>query len=272
MGCDDAKINVRPVQRKATNGSEGERYSNMSPSDAIAAFAARSGGGWERTFGILDYDRRTPPDFAKVSAALPTGTLALVKDLGLDYLTPPLTKVPDLRPFWNLTAIGLSGNQITSVDVFSGLPLSNIDLAANRITDINVLSKLPLVTVNVDNNPLTSLSPLSRCTNLQLIAASGTNITHLPDLSKLSKLQSLVVAETPLTTLEGIESLPTRIDLVVTGCRKLVDISALLAGTVNRFVVDEEMLARFRLWLDAHMAEIRKVNPDFEATTFYSGE
>ena len=229
-----------------------EDYSRLSAEDAIAAFAATTGGDWNLPYGILGYDHDKPgPDFSGAGTVLPWGALALVKELGLGYVRPALTKLPDLSLFPNLIDLRLSGNRITNIDALAGLLLRYVSL---------------------DQNPISSISALGTCTDLTGITASGTNITHLPNLERLSKLQSLVVGETPLTTLDGIEMLPNKIDLVVTGCRELVDISALLAGTVNRLVVDDEMLVRFRRWLDVHTSEIKKANPNFEVTTFYSGE
>ena len=250
-GC-HKPISVESAPNDQTAETKSVDFAHISPADAIAAFASNTKGDWDPEFGMLGYEHGTQsPNFARMANILPPGSTDLVKHLTLAYNKPALDRMPILRDFRNLVDLRLSGNQITNIDALSGLHLRYVSL---------------------DENPIASISALSSCTDLTGITASGTNITHLPDLSRLSKLQSLVVGETPLTTLDGIQTLPSKIDLVVTGCRQLADISALLSGRVNRFVVDDEMLQRFKPWLDAHQAELRKANPDFEATTFNSGE
>ena len=250
-GCHDVH-RTKTVGMDSIDTAKGEDSSMKTPAEAIDAFADATDGHWNPSFRVLSYGIGRPaPDFVGGNGDLPVGALALVKELGLGYVRPALTQVPNLSLFPNLIDLRLSGNRITNIDALAGLLLRYVSL---------------------DQNPISSISALGTCTDLTGITASGTNITHLPNLERLSKLQSLVVGETPLTTLDGIEMLPNKIDLVVTGCRELVDISALLAGTVNRLVVDDEMLVRFRRWLDVHTSEIKKANPNFEVTTFYSGE
>ncbi len=250
-GCRQ-RVETRPVHETLSIERGGENGRVLDSSIAISTFAYRSGAHWNPSQRVLGYGiGRSAPDFSNLPPSVAQVTFDPVRQLGLGYVKPPLTKLPNLDLFRNLRDLRISGNQIANIDKLAGLPL--------RV-------------VSLDGNPIDSLSPLSSCTNLELITASGTNITRLPDLSRLSKLRTIVVGETLLTTLRGIESLPTRIDLVVTGCHELDDISGLLSGKVNRFVVDVEMLERFRPWLHAHAAELLRANPDFEATTFYSGE
>lgn len=248
IGCiPNAQKELGPSIR---NQSDEPRGLSHPEQDELSGLANAYGGVWDSSFGVLGFERVSSSQIGGKLLLLSEEARDSIQHLILADLAPPLTAVPDISSFKKLMSVVLSGNRISRID---------------RISDLAIHS------ICVDDNPIDSLGPLSTCTNLELITASQTKISRLPDLSRLSRLRTMVVADTPLTTLDGLEGLPTRIDLVVKGCRMLANIDGLRAGTVNQFVVDDEQLSRFRPWFDEHLEEIRRANPEFTITTIYSG-
>ena len=102
--------------------------------------------------------------------------------------------------FTALTSLGVSGNQLTSLDVSANTALTSLDVGANQLTSLDVSGCTALTSLYVSDNQLTSLD-VSGCTALTSLNVRNNQLTSL-DVSANAALESLYVSNNQLTSLD----------------------------------------------------------------------
>ena len=102
--------------------------------------------------------------------------------------------------FTALTSLGVSGNQLTSLDVSANTALTSLDVGANQLTSLDVSGCTALTSLYVSDNQLTSLD-VSANAALESLYVSNNQLTSL-DVSTNTALKSLEVGGNQLTSLD----------------------------------------------------------------------
>eukprot|EP01083_Nonionella_stella_P157294 510561_1 len=179
------------------------------------------------------------------------GTLSLQTLIGIRY-DVPLNEI---------TYLGLDGNDIYSLDLFSDWTecksLESLDLALNKLTDVDGLSAInesqleeinlsgnkltnieglrgfnKLVSLELNDNNIKDIEPLAGLRSLRQLELQGNNISDLPPLSGLRELKRLRLAQNNIENIEPLSTLNETLDTLTLAFNKITDIRAL--GALKR--------------------------------------
>ena len=107
----------------------------------------------------------------------------------LDVSSSQITDLTGIQAFTNLRSLGISENQLTSINVSGLTNLQGLYCDRNQLTNLNLSSLTNLQYLNCNNNQLTTLN-LSGLTNLLTLNCYVNLLTTL-NVSGLSNLQTL---------------------------------------------------------------------------------
>lgn len=126
-------------------------------------------------------------------------TSSIISLTTLDVSNGLITDLAGIENFLNLTALNVSGNQLTLLNTASLKKIKTLDCSNNLLTFLDLTENTSLVTLNLSSNQVSALE-LGNQISLITLKASANKLTTI-DINGLDQLKTLEVDGNELTNL-----------------------------------------------------------------------